>query len=118
MNQRKSSRIEQAERIRKKKELINTEVIPRRKDKKEKKIKECSPDTTNLKIIPIRPEESARRKDLKELHPNLPDIYKGQLIALLAPIRSSKSTTWNNFLHNENFFKDMFSDVYIIRNTV
>lgn len=71
-----------------------------------------------LKIIPIKPEEIKGRKRKKELHPNLPDIYKGQLLALVAPIRSSKSTTWNNLIHNENMYKDLFSDVYIISNTI
>jgi hypothetical protein len=97
----------------------------KRKEMEEEKVEDISNNikkidkkNNNLKIIPIRPEESAKRKDLKELHPNLPNIYKGQLLALVAPIFSSKSTTWNNLIHNENFFKDMFSDVYIISNTI
>jgi len=114
-----------------KREVVNTETIKREKTKTLKKSKSkdkccddceegksCKDNAENLKIIPIRPEESARRKDLRELHPNLPDVYKGQLIALVAPIRSSKSTTWNNFLHNENFYKDLFNDVFIISNTI
>ncbi len=72
----------------------------------------------NLKIMPIKAEESQRRANQKILHPNLPDIYKGQLIALVAPIRSSKSTTWNNLIMNENMFKDLFSDIFIISNTI
>lgn len=71
-----------------------------------------------LKIIPIKPEPQAKRKNQRPLHPNLPDVYKGQLIALVAPIRSSKSTTWNNLIHNENMYKDLFSDCYIISNTI
>ena len=117
------------ERRRKKKELINTETINREDNSKTKKGKALNngrdagleitkQGAEKLQIIPIRPEEGARRKDLRELHPNLPDVYSGQLIALVAPIRSSKSTTWNNFLHNENFYKDLFNDVFIISNTI
>tara|TARA_R110002012_G_scaffold317421_1_gene533727 strand:- start:372 stop:1139 length:768 start_codon:yes stop_codon:yes gene_type:complete len=72
----------------------------------------------DLKIIPIKAEASAKRKNQRYLHPNLPDVYKGQLLALVAPIRSSKSTTWNNLIHNENMFKDLFSDTFIISNTI
>ena len=72
----------------------------------------------NLKIIPIRPEPSAQRQNQRKLHPNLPDVYKGQLLALVAPIRSSKSTTWNNLIHNENMYKDLFSDLFVISNTI
>ena len=75
-------------------------------------------ETDDLKIIPIKPEPSAQRKNQRKLHPNLPDVYKGQLLALVAPIRSSKSTTWNNLIHNENMFKDLFSDTFIISNTI
>lgn len=75
-------------------------------------------DTDGLKIIPIRAEPSIKRKNQRQLHPNLPDVYKGQLLALVAPIRSSKSTTWNNLIHNENMFKGLFSDIFIISNTI
>ena len=42
----------------------------------------------DLTILPIQPPES-EKKERKKLHPNLPDIYKGQLIVCAAPIRSS-----------------------------
>ena len=54
-----------------------------------------------LRIIPIKPEEIIGLKKKRELHPNLPDVYSGQLLTLVAPIRSGKSTLWNNFIHNE-----------------
>ena len=84
------------ERRRKKKELINTETINREDNSKTKKGKALNngrdagleitkQGAEKLQIIPIRPEEGARRKDLRELHPNLPDVYSGQLIALVAP---------------------------------
>tara|TARA_R110000744_G_scaffold159998_2_gene276185 strand:- start:628 stop:1404 length:777 start_codon:yes stop_codon:yes gene_type:complete len=72
----------------------------------------------DLKIYPIKPEIIKGLKKKRELHPNLPDPYKGALIALVAPIRSSKSTTWNNLIHNENFYLDLFSEVYVISNTI
>jgi hypothetical protein len=72
----------------------------------------------NLKIVPIKEDEENKKVRKKELHPNLPDIYKGQLLSLVAPIRSSKSTTWNNLLLSDNFFNDMFNEVHIISNTI
>ena len=71
-----------------------------------------------LKIMPIKPEVLKGLRKKRDLHSNLPDPYKGALIALVAPIRSSKSTTWNNLIHNENMFKDLFSDVFVISNTI
>ena len=71
-----------------------------------------------LKIIPIRPEENVGSKKKRELHPNLPDVYKGQLISIVAPIRSGKSTTWNNLLWRDNMYKDLFADTHIISNTI
>lgn len=71
----------------------------------------------DLTILPIQPPES-EKKARKKLHPNLPDIYKGQLIVCAAPIRSGKSVLWNNFLHNPNFYADCFQDVDIISNTI
>tara|TARA_R110000824_G_scaffold204549_3_gene389315 strand:+ start:1183 stop:1917 length:735 start_codon:yes stop_codon:yes gene_type:complete len=71
----------------------------------------------DLTILPIQPPES-EKKPRKNLHPNLPDIYKGQLIVCAAPIRSGKSVLWNNFLHNPNFYADCFQNVDIISNTI
>jgi len=71
----------------------------------------------DLTILPIQPPES-EKKPRKVLHPNLPDIYKGQLIVCAAPIRSGKSVLWNNFLHNPNFYADCFNSVNIISNTI
>ena len=71
----------------------------------------------DLTILPIQPEENEKKKK-KKLHPNLPDIYKGQLLVCAAPIRSGKSVLWNNFLHNPNFYCDCFQDCHIISNTI
>jgi len=76
-------------------------------------------DFSKLKIIPIKDDEDQEGKTRKkELHPNLPDVYQGQLLSLVAPIRSSKSTTWNNLILSDNFFNDMFQDVHVISNTI
>jgi hypothetical protein len=71
----------------------------------------------DLTILPIQPPES-EMKQRKKLHPNLPDIYKGQLIVCAAPIRSGKSVLWNNMILNPNFYCDCFQDVHIISNTI
>ena len=72
----------------------------------------------NLKIIPIRPEEDEFNV-AKELHPHLPDIWKGQLLCMVAPIRSSKSTTWNWLIHHDNAFNNLFGkNVTVISNTI
>ena len=71
----------------------------------------------DLTILPIQPPES-EKKEKKKLHPNLPDIYKGQLLVCAAPIRSGKSVLWNNMLLNPNFYCDCFQDCFIISNTI
>lgn len=71
----------------------------------------------DLTILPIQPPES-EKKEKKKLHPNLPNIYKGQLLVCAAPIRSGKSVLWNNMLLNPNFYCDCFQDCFIISNTI
>jgi len=71
----------------------------------------------NLDILPIQPIENEKSQK-KKLHPNLPNIYKGQLLIVAAPIRSGKSVMWNNLLLNPNFYADCFQDAYIISNTI
>ena len=71
----------------------------------------------DLTILPIQPPES-EKKSKRKIHPNLPNIYKGQLIVCASPIRSGKSVLWNNCLLNPNFYNDAFQDVHIISNTI
>ena len=71
----------------------------------------------DLTILPIIPEENETAPK-QELHPNLPDVYKGQLIALVGGVRMGKGTMWNGFLHNPNFYADLFSTVTVISPTV
>ena len=66
-----------------------------------------SKDLEKLKIVPIQ-EEEQEGKIKRNLHPNLPNVYRGQLITIVAPIRSGKSVTWNNMLLNDNFYNDLF----------
>jgi hypothetical protein len=76
-------------------------------------------ENDELNIIPIKDDEDEiKRGKKKQLHPNLPDIYKGELLAIIAPIRSGKSVLWNNLLLSDAFFNDMFSSVNIISNTI
>ena len=78
-----------------------------------------SKDLEKLKIVPIQ-EEEQEGKIKRNLHPNLPNVYRGQLITIVAPIRSGKSVTWNNMLLNDNFYNDLFPNdgVTIISNTI
>ena len=71
----------------------------------------------NLQILPIKPEEQESRAR-KELHYNIPDPYKGQLLVIAAPIRSGKGVLIQNFLLNPNFYADLFQDVVIISPTI
>ena len=71
-------------------------------------------DLTILPVVPEENEESVKR----ELHPNLPNVFKGQLVTLVGGVRMGKGTLWNNFLHNPNFYEDLFSSVQVISPTV
>ena len=71
----------------------------------------------DLTILPIKPEESELNQ-ARELHPNLPNVYKGQLLALVGGVRMGKGTLWNNMLHNPNFYEGMFESVNIISPTI
>ncbi len=71
----------------------------------------------DLTILPIKPEEN-ELKQTRELHPNLPNVYKGQLLALVGGVRMGKGTLWNNMLHNPNFYEGLFENVNIISPTI
>lgn len=79
--------------------------------------------SNDLTILPVVPEEN-ELKPQKELHPNIPNVYKGQLLALVGGVRMGKGTLWNNFLHNPNFYggddekKNFFSSVSVISPTI
>ena len=70
----------------------------------------------DLTILPVVPEESELTQS-REIHPNLPDVFKGQLLALVGGVRMGKGTLWNNMLHNPNFYEDLFSSVSVISST-
>ena len=71
----------------------------------------------NLTILPIK-EEEIDSKNKRDLHENLPDVYKAQLLSIVAPIRSGKSVLWNNLIHREEMFKDLFDNLMIISPTI
>jgi|TARA_R110000744_G_scaffold280233_1_gene392367 hypothetical protein len=78
----------------------------------------------DLTILPVVPEDQEINATQRELHPNIPDVYKGQLILLVGGVRMGKGTLWNNFLHNPNFYggtekeKNFFSSVSVISPTI
>lgn len=72
----------------------------------------------DLTILPIVPEENEIIPK-KAIHPNLPDIYKGQLLALIAPVRAGKGVLWNNMIHNPNFYEGLFGgNITVISPTI
>tara|TARA_R110000744_G_scaffold101612_1_gene195858 strand:+ start:2125 stop:2856 length:732 start_codon:yes stop_codon:yes gene_type:complete len=71
----------------------------------------------DLTILPVVPEENELSQS-RELHENLPDVFRGQLIALVGGVRMGKGTLWNNLLHNPNMYEDLFSSVQVISPTV
>lgn len=71
----------------------------------------------DLTILPILPEEN-EMVPKHILHPNLPDIYKGQLICCVGPVRSGKGVLWNGLIHNPNFYKDLFASFTCISPTI
>jgi len=78
----------------------------------------------DLTILPVIAEDNEDESNKRELHPNIPNVYKGQLISLVGGVRMGKGTLWNNFLHNPNFYgsregeEDLFSSVSVISPTV
>jgi hypothetical protein len=72
---------------------------------------------SDLTILPVVPEDNELSKS-REIHPNLPDVFRGQLIALVGGVRMGKGTLWNNLLHNPNMYEDLFSSVQVISPTV
>ena len=72
---------------------------------------------SDLTILPVVPEDNELSKS-REIHPNLPDVFRGQLIALVGGVRMGKGTLWNNLLHNPNMYEDLFNSVQCISSTV
>ena len=71
----------------------------------------------DLTIREIQPDPD--RMDIgRPIHENLPDVATGALGLMVAPVKSGKSTIITNLLLNENFYKDIFDQVYIISNTI
>ena len=55
--------------------------------------------SNDLTILPVVPEEQEIDSKQRELHPNIPDVYKGQLIALVGGVRMGKGTLWLSLIH-------------------
>lgn len=81
--------------------------------------RQAKKELDDLKIIPIQEEED-EGKVKRVLHPNLPNVYKGQLLCLVSPIRGGKGTLWNNLLLRDTMFNDLFPQdaTHIISNTI
>jgi hypothetical protein len=72
-----------------------------------------------IQIRPIVPPPDGK-PPTKQLHSNIPDIFKGQLILIVAPIRNGKSVLWNNMILSPEWYDGCFEDsqVTIISNTI
>ena len=72
---------------------------------------------SDLTILSIK-EDGTEHKLKRPIHPNLPDIAKGQLGLLISPVKTGKSTIITNLLLSKAFFAEQFDIVYIISNTI
>ena len=72
---------------------------------------------TDLNIYQVMPEEEEENVK-RELHENLPNIYKAQALLLVSPLRGGKSSLICNLMEREEMFKDLFANVDIISPTV
>jgi len=70
----------------------------------------------DLTILPIMPEESEFNVS-RPLHPNLPDVYRGQLLCIVGPVRSGKGCLIWNLILGKSFYEDLFDTVAIIQPT-
>ena len=71
----------------------------------------------DLSIYPIVDEED-KYNIKREIDERLPDVYRGQLICIVAPIRSGKSLLVQNLLLREEMYRDLFDEITIISPTV
>ena len=69
---------------------------------------------TDLNIYPVK-DEGDDKAPKRELHPNLPDVYKAQAMLLVAPLRGGKGVLIQNLLHR--FYKDLFNSIDFISPT-
>ena len=72
---------------------------------------------TDLNIYQVMPEEDEENVK-RELHENLPNVYKAQALLLVSPLRGGKSSLICNLMEREEMFKDLFANVDIISPTV
>ncbi len=72
---------------------------------------------SDITIYQVMPEDD-EFKVKRELHPNIPDVYKAAAILLISPLRGGKTSAIVNFLAREAFYKDLFENVDIISPTV
>jgi hypothetical protein len=73
-----------------------------------------------LTILPVKPTKEAEKlkKKRKKLHPFLPNIYTGQLLIIVSPVKTGKSTIISNLILNKDFYKNKFDTVYVISPTI
>ena len=72
----------------------------------------------SLDILPVKPPEINKSKQMKELPESIPNVYKGQLLIVVGAIRSGKSTLLNTLILRNSFYNDMFDNVTIISPTI
>lgn len=73
--------------------------------------------SAHLKIYPIKSKNQGIKLKRK-LDQHLPDISKGVLMSICAPVCTGKSTVISNMLLSSEFYRDLFDTVYIISPTI
>ena len=72
----------------------------------------------DLTILPAQDNLVQRRPMRRQVHPNLPDVYKGAVVLLIGKVKAGKTTTILNWILNPNFYKDAFDEVYVVSPTI
>jgi hypothetical protein len=74
----------------------------------------------DLNIYPIKDDSNDGYKLKTPVHPNLPDLERNFVMALIAPRSSGKTTLYTNLLLNPNFFNapENIPSVYIFSPTI
>jgi len=74
-------------------------------------------DSSDLKVLAIK-EDGTEQKLKRPIHPHLPNIATGQVLIIVSPVKTGKSSLISNLFLNPAMYKDQFDLVYVISNTI
>ena len=72
---------------------------------------------SKLQILQVQDPDRPKNVLKRKIDPVLPDIAKNCCILIIGKVRASKSTIISNLLLNDNFYNDLFDNVYVISPT-